>query len=102
MQSSAVKVDISRYSVFLPEIIQRDLCAGGGRFTNSVLSKRSSSSSFEAAVLMVDISGFTALTQQLNQENSNGAELLCEHINKIYTKIMSILQDKGGDCVKVR
>ena len=55
MQSASVKVDISKYSVFLPEIIQRDLAAGGGRFTNSVLSKRSSSGGFQAAVLMVDI-----------------------------------------------
>ena len=100
MQSSAVKVDISRYSVFLPEIILRDLAAGGGRFTNSVLSKRSSCSSFEAAVLMVDISGFTALTQQLNEANANGAELLCEHINKIYSSIMEIVREWGGDCVK--
>lgn len=67
MATDAIKVDISRYAVFIPDIISRDIACGGNRFTNRVLSKKSSHSHFNAAVLFVDISGFTKLTEQVRQ-----------------------------------
>ena len=61
---------------------------------------QSSYSHFDAAVLFVDISGFTRLTEQLNKTGIHGAETLCNHINAIYTKMMSEFKVWGGDCVK--
>ncbi|GMI14167.1 hypothetical protein TrVE_jg2716 [Triparma verrucosa] len=100
MATDAIKVDISRYAVFIPDIISRDIACGGNRFTNRVLSKKSSHSDFTAAVLFVDISGFTKLTEQLNKTGIHGAEALCTHINAIYTKMMTEFKRWGGDCVK--
>jgi hypothetical protein len=73
-ETDRVKVDISKYAVFLPHIISRDIACGGNRFTSRALSKRSSHSHFQAAVLFVDISGFTSLTEKLNQLGTHGAE----------------------------
>ena len=48
----------------------------------------------------MDISGFTRLTEQLNKTGIHGAETLCNHINAIYTRMMSEFRVWGGDCVK--
>ena len=101
-QANAIALDASKYEVFLPQIILRDICCGGNRFTKQILSQMPSCSRFDAAVLFVDISGFTNLTERLNSVGTltHGAENLCNHVNAIYTKMITELKKWGGDCVK--
>ena len=40
MATSAITVDISKYAVFIPQIISRDIACGGPRFTTRALSKK--------------------------------------------------------------
>lgn len=49
---------------------------------------------FHGALLFVDISGFTALSQKLNVEE------LKNHINDYFTKMLNIVDKHGGDVIK--
>ena len=54
---------------------------------------------FEAATLFADASGFTALTEKLAQ-HKNGAELMCEIMNRFIGAVIQIVHQHGGDVVK--
>ena len=54
---------------------------------------------FEAATLFADASGFTALTEKLAQRK-NGAELMCEIMNRFIGAVILIVHQHGGDVVK--
>src|SRR5690348_1618804 len=49
---------------------------------------------FYGALLFVDISGFTALSQRLNVEE------LKNHINEYFTKMLDIVEKHNGDVIK--
>ncbi|MCC7118734.1 MAG: AAA family ATPase [Anaerolineales bacterium] len=53
-----------------------------------------------AAVLFVDISGFTALTEQLTARGPSGAEDISAVLNNFYSKWINIIKSYGGDIVK--
>lgn len=53
----------------------------------------------DAAVLFADISGFTKLTEKLNQR-LNGAELLCAELDVVYGALCEEADVLGGDAVK--
>lgn len=53
----------------------------------------------DAAVLFADISGFTKLTEKLNQR-LNGAELLCAELDIVYGALCEEADVLGGDAVK--
>ncbi|XZN91389.1 MAG: adenylate/guanylate cyclase domain-containing protein [Microcoleus sp.] len=58
------------------------------------------SSSFEAAVLFVDISGFTALTERLAQKGAIGVEELTTHLNAYFGQLIELIIAHKGDIVK--
>jgi class 3 adenylate cyclase/tetratricopeptide (TPR) repeat protein len=58
------------------------------------------SSSFEAAVLFVDISGFTALTESLAQKGAIGVEELTTHLNAYFGQLIELIIAHKGDIVK--
>ena len=58
------------------------------------------SESFPAAVLFADISGFTALTEQLADQGSVGAETLTQELNQYFGRMIEIITNFGGDVVK--
>ncbi|MEG4940396.1 adenylate/guanylate cyclase domain-containing protein [Microcoleus sp. F4-D5] len=58
------------------------------------------SGSFEAAVLFVDISGFTALTERLAQKGSIGVEELTTHLNAYFGQLIELIIAHKGDVVK--
>ena len=43
-----------------------------------------SSGAFDAATLFIDISGFTAITEKLGEQGSEGAEILSSILNTIF------------------
>jgi class 3 adenylate cyclase/tetratricopeptide (TPR) repeat protein len=55
---------------------------------------------FPAAVLFADISGFTALTEQLAQSGPEGVEDLTVLLNDYFGRLIEIISAWGGDVVK--
>lgn len=54
------------------------------------------SGSFEAAIMFIDISGFTAMTQELMKTGKEGAEVLSEIINNIFTPAINTIYVHKG------
>src|SRR5687767_4258264 len=52
------------------------------------------------AVLFVDISGFTRLTQVLSEEGPKGVERLSQVVNRFFDSLIELLADHGGEAVK--
>jgi class 3 adenylate cyclase len=52
-----------------------------------------------AAILMVDISGFTALTERLAKHGAAGAEQLSAILNRHFGRIAEITESHGGDII---
>src|SRR5262245_21591069 len=52
------------------------------------------------AVLLADISGFTALTEQLCREGPAGAELLAAALNAYFSQIIDAISQAGGEVVQ--
>lgn len=54
----------------------------------------------QAAVLFVDISGFTALTEEFAARGPSGAEDISAILNDFYGQWISIIKKHGGDIIK--
>jgi class 3 adenylate cyclase/tetratricopeptide (TPR) repeat protein len=79
---------------YVPELIVR-------RFARSPnLPNVAESETFPAALLFVDISGFTSLAEQLAKQGPIGAEQLSEILNEYFRSLISRIRDYGGDVVK--
>lgn len=52
------------------------------------------------AVMLADISGFTALTEQLMQQGLTGVEALTERLNALLGELITLITDHGGDVIK--
>jgi class 3 adenylate cyclase len=78
---------------YLPRY-QRRLIAEGRRPGQDVFAECS-----HAAILMVDISGFTALTERLAKLGAAGAEQLSGILNLHFGRIAEITESHGGDIV---
>jgi predicted ATPase/class 3 adenylate cyclase len=59
-------------------------------------SARRLSGEFSAASLFVDISGFTALTETLMRHQKDGAEILTDALNRIFTPLVYEIYARGG------
>jgi class 3 adenylate cyclase len=55
---------------------------------------------FEAAVLMVDISGFTPLAERLARTGPQGAETLSVLLDDVFGRLIDRVRGRGGDVVK--
>ncbi|MBL8101003.1 MAG: AAA family ATPase [Anaerolineales bacterium] len=55
---------------------------------------------YQAAVLFVDISGFTALTEQFAAKGPSGAEDISAVLNDFYGQWINIIKSYGGDIIK--
>ena len=56
--------------------------------------------SFPAAILFVDISGFTSLNEKLAELGPAGPERVSHHINSYFTSLIKEVNDHGGDTLK--
>eukprot|EP00002_Diphylleia_rotans_P021131 TRINITY_DN4112_c0_g2_i11.p1 TRINITY_DN4112_c0_g2~~TRINITY_DN4112_c0_g2_i11.p1 ORF type:complete len:1587 (-),score=297.57 TRINITY_DN4112_c0_g2_i11:4474-9234(-) len=56
---------------------------------------------FEGALLLVDISGFTKLSEILSEQGVWGLEQLSRHLNSFFSKIAQITDSFGGDIIKI-
>jgi len=55
---------------------------------------------FDAAILFVDISGFTTLTEQLDLSGPTGVEQIAEILNDTFATLIDVIREYGGDVVK--
>lgn len=54
----------------------------------------------EAAVLFMDVSGFTALSEALTRQDHSGSEQLTEILNAFYERMVATIEQAGGYVVK--
>lgn len=50
-----------------------------------------------AAVLFADVTGFTATTEELAQRGPEGAELVTDYIERVFTPLLDAIAARGGD-----
>ena len=55
---------------------------------------------FSAAVLFADISGFTAITEQMGRSGPGGIENLSRLLNDYFGRLTELIFAHGGDVVK--
>lgn len=79
---------------YVPEILQNRILA------DSTPPNKPFTGDYTAAVLFVDISGFTALTEGFVAKGPSGAEDISSILNDFYSQWIQIIKKYGGDIVK--
>ena len=72
---------------FVPAMILRQANAGAGAVTEASVER------FDAAVLFIDVAGFTALTETLAQRGAAGAEDLTALLNRYFGQIIDLVRN---------
>jgi len=85
---------INTLKSYLPDILQKKIAA------DPTPVNRSFRDSFQAAVLFVDITGFTRLTEQFAVHGPSGAEDISAVLNDFYGQWIDIIKYHGGDIIK--
>ena len=95
------EADITAWSSFLPACALRQLheVAFDGEAASQLEGHQGLATAFESAALFADASGFTALTEKLAQL-PDGAEVMCNAMNKFLTAVIETVHGHGGDVVK--
>jgi class 3 adenylate cyclase len=65
-------------------------------FIHEQFERHNEAGSFQAAAMFVDVSGFTHLTESLMQYETNGAEVLADALNRIFTLPVAQVYAHGG------
>lgn len=79
---------------YIPDILQKRIAA------EPTPPNKPFGENYQAAVLFVDISGFTALTEQFAAKGPSGAEDISAILNKFYGQWIDIIKNYGGDIIK--
>jgi class 3 adenylate cyclase/tetratricopeptide (TPR) repeat protein len=85
---------INTLASYVPDLIARRLATDPTPINNPITER------FPAAVLFADISGFTALTEQMAQRGPGGAEELTLLLNGYFGQLIKLITSYGGDVVK--
>ena len=79
---------------YIPEILQKRIAV------DPTPPNKPFGENYQAAVLFVDISGFTALTEQFAAKGPSGAEDISAMLNDFYGQWINIIKSYGGDIIK--
>lgn len=79
---------------YVPALITRRVAADAGATMAPAVER------FPAAVLIADLSGFTALTEHLAQHSPAGAEELTRILDLYFGHLVGVVMSHGGDVVK--
>jgi class 3 adenylate cyclase/tetratricopeptide (TPR) repeat protein len=79
---------------YVPALILRRMAVDSGATLTPDLER------FPAAVLMADLSGFTALTERFARANPAGAEELTQILDRYFGRLVGVVIAHGGDVVK--
>ena len=82
------------FASYVPHLIQKQVAEDLAPLEEARASR------FQAAVLFSDISGFTAMTEQLAQQGPSGAEDLTRYLNSYFSRLIEVIHEHGGDVVK--
>jgi class 3 adenylate cyclase/tetratricopeptide (TPR) repeat protein len=96
MMGSSPLPQQSTLASYVPDLIARRLATDGA----PLLRDEFTAETLPAAVLFADISGFTALTEQLAQRGPAGAEDLSHLLNDYFGELVNLVYTHGGDIVK--
>ena len=103
---SIAEEDLQEWSSFLPAIGLRQLSAiapvvgdAEAEAEAQLQGLEGFGSTFEAAALFADASGFTQLTEKLSTL-PDGAERMCDAMNRFLTQVINCVHEHGGDVVK--
>ena len=83
-------VDASVLASYVPHLVDEHQRAGGG--TRPML--------VEGTLVSADISGFTALSEQLAELGNEGAEQLTSLLNQCFTAMIEACERRHGDIIK--
>src|SRR5690349_21069575 len=79
---------------YVPRLVARRLAADPAPLSGPV------SDHLPAAVLFADISGFTAMTEELLQQGPQGLEQITDVLNSYFGRLIALIGAHGGDVVK--
>ncbi len=79
---------------YLPDQVVRHYAAGAS------LASLPASTALDAGMLFADISGFTALAEQLTLSGPSGVEELSRILNITFSQLLDIIKAHGGDVIK--
>jgi class 3 adenylate cyclase/tetratricopeptide (TPR) repeat protein len=79
---------------YVPKLIQKRVIQDSAPITSPLLQD------FHAVVLFADISGFTALTERLDEKDPVGVETLARILNQYFGQLIDIIYEYAGDVVK--
>jgi class 3 adenylate cyclase len=85
---------IETLNSYVPRLVARRLAADPAPLAGPV------SDHLPAAMLFADISGFTAMTEQLLQQGPQGLEQITEVLNSYFGRLIALIGAHGGDVVK--
>lgn len=85
---------INTLKSYIPDILQRRI------LDDPTPPNKPFAESYSAAVLFVDISGFTALTEKFAAQGPSGAEDISAILNSFYGQWIEIIRSYGGDIIK--
>ncbi|NTV65081.1 MAG: adenylate/guanylate cyclase domain-containing protein, partial [Oscillochloris sp.] len=91
MFTTAPLEDLASY---VPALILRRMAADVGATMSPSVER------FPAAALVADLSGFTALTEQLSLHNPEGAEELTQILDLYFGHLVRVVTSHGGDVMK--
>jgi len=86
---------IAAFAAYLPQAVLQNVALSGG------LPEEPHADAFPAALLLVDITGFTALTDAAVHAGAAGTERLARSLNAFFARIIEIVADHGGDVAKI-
>lgn len=89
---------------FIPKLLRDSIAQAYSRTSEGVRALHDlfepDMSVIRGAVMVVDVSGFTRLTEQLGKQGNAGIELLTLVINNYLSKAIEIVEEHGGDVIK--
>jgi class 3 adenylate cyclase/tetratricopeptide (TPR) repeat protein len=86
---------VATFAAYLPQAVLQSLVLSGA------LPDEPHADALPAALLLVDITGFTALTDAAVRAGAAGTERLARSLNAFFARIIEIVADHGGDVAKI-
>ena len=85
---------INALATYVPNVITKSLLLQPSQTLTPSKDK------FPAAILFIDVSGFTALNERLAQLGPRGPEQVSKHLNKYFGQLIEVVTKHGGDVLK--
>lgn len=85
---------LALFEALVPPLVRRRISRGGERLACPAAER------FPAALLLADISGFSALAESLARRGARGAEDLKDLLNLLFGRLVDLVDAQGGEVLK--